>query len=166
MSESSPRRSLAKRILLMLGGLIAFTLVFVIAVRLAVTGIFNGIEQSRATGLATVSPFTHYSAASDLMTWGSTWISRSADLQVRTNRFDHSVAALDRIVSVRHGYLEDLKTENRSGHGRELSASLSVPSADFDAALGDLKTLGRTEVISEVGEDSAVKLAAASRHLA
>lgn len=165
MSESSPRRSLAKRILLILGGLIAFTLVFVVAVRLAVTGISNGIEQSRATGLAAVSPFAHYSAASDLITWGSTWISRSASLQVRTNRFDYSVASLHRIVSARHGYLEDLKTESRSGHGRELSANISVPSADFEAALSDLKILGQTKVISEAGEDSAVKLATASRHL-
>jgi hypothetical protein len=165
MSQSSSRRFLPKQILLSLGGLIAFTLVFVIAVRLAVTGIFNGIEQSRATGLAEVSPFAHYSAAPDLINWGSTWISRSAGLQVHTNRFDDSVAALHRIVSARRGYLEDLKTESRSGFGRNLSANISVPSTEFDGALSDLKTLGRTEVLSEAGEDSAVKLATASRHL-
>jgi hypothetical protein len=85
---------------------------------------------------------------------------------VRTSKFDYSVAALHRIVSAHNGYLEDLKTESRSGFGRELSANISVPSAQFDVALSDLKTLGRTEVISEAGEDSAVKLATASRHLA
>jgi len=84
---------------------------------------------------------------------------------VHTNRFDDSVAALHRIVSARRGYLEDLKTESRSGFGRNLSANISVPSTEFDGALSDLKTLGRTEVLSEAGEDSAVKLATASRHL-
>ena len=61
---------------------------------------------------------------------------------------------------------EDLRTETRSGSGRALAATLSVPSKEFDTAIADLKTLGRTEAISEAGEDSAVKLATAERHLA
>ena len=69
------------------------------------------------------------------------------------------------IVSAHHGYLEDLRTESRSGSGRALAASVSVPSSDFDATLSDLKTLGRVEGISEAGEDFAVKLATASRRL-
>src|SRR4029077_6114016 len=47
-----------------------------------------------------------------------------------------------------------------------LAAALAVPSDDFDAALSDLQTLGRVEAISQAGEDSAVKLATAARHLA
>src|SRR6267143_472365 len=164
MSESSPRRSLPKRIFLILGGLFVFTLVFVIAVRIAVLGIFRGIEQSKVTGLAAIYPFASYSSASDLTSWGSTQISRSAALQMRTNLFDHSVEALHRTVSAHHGYLDDLRTESRSGFGRALSANISVPSADFDAALSDLKILGRIEEISEAGEDSAIKLATAARH--
>ena len=166
MSESSTRRSLPKRIFFILGGLVIFTLVFVIAIRIAVVGIFRGIEQSKATGLAAIVPFASHSAASDLISWGSIQISRSAALQIRTNMFDHSVAALHRIISTHHGYLEDLRTESRSGYGRALSANISVPSSDFDAALTELKTLGRLEEISEAGEDSVVKLAGATRHLA
>ncbi len=165
MSELSSRRSLPKRILLVLGGLIAFTLVFVIAVRLAVMGMFRGIESSRASGLAAVYPFAEYSASSDLTSWGSTWISRSATVQMRTNSFDQAVNALHRIVSAHHSYLEDLRTESRSRRGRALSANISVPSADFEAVLSDLKTLGRIEAVSEAGEDSAVKLATAARKL-
>jgi hypothetical protein len=166
MSESRARLSRPKRILFFLGGLVVFTLVFVIAVRIAVVGIFRGIEQSRATGLATIDPFTSYSAARDLISWGSIQISRSAALRMRTDIFDRSVAALHRTVSTHHGYLEDLRTESKSGHSRALSANISIPSTEFDATLVELKTLGRIEEISEAGEDSAIKLATAARHLA
>jgi hypothetical protein len=50
--------------------------------------------------------------------------------------------------------------------GRALAATLSVPTKEFDATISELKTLGRVEAISEAGEDSAVKLATAERHLA
>jgi hypothetical protein len=163
--NASPRRSSTKRIALVIVGLLVFTLVFVIAVRLAVMEIFRGIETQRASGLSAIAPFTSYSAGSDLMTFGSIWISKSASLQMRAMNFDQSVEALHRIVAAHHSYLEDLRTESLSGHGRALSANLSVPSTDFEATLIDLKTLGRIEAISQGGEDSAVRLAAAKRHL-
>ena len=94
------------------------------------------------------------------------WIARSADLRARSSTFDRSLAGLNQIVSTHHGYLEDLRTESRSGYGRALAATVSVPSNDFDATLADLKTLGRIEGISEAGEDFAVKLATATRRLA
>lgn len=165
MPDPSPRRSVTKRIAIVVAGLVAFSLVWVIAVRLAVENIFRGIETQRATGLVAIDPFSPYSADSDKMTFGSTWISKSASLHMHTMNFDQSVEALHRIVSTHHSYLEDLRTESQSGHGRALSANVSVPSADFDATLSDLKTLGRIEAVSEAGEDSAVKLAAATRHL-
>ena len=166
MSDSSARRSLPKRISLVIGGFAVFTLLFVIATRLAVLGIFRGIEANKATGLASISPFEHRSAAADLITWGSTWISRSASLQLRTISFDRSVEELHRIVAAHHSYLEDLRTESTSGHGRALSCNISVPASDLESAISHLKTVGRIETLSEAGEDSSVKLAAAARHLA
>ena len=62
--------------------------------------------------------------------------------------------------------LRPLRTQTHSGSGRALATTLSRPSKEFDVAISDLKTLGRTEAISEAGEDSAVKLAMAERHLA
>lgn len=167
MPESSPSRSLKKRILLVFGGLLGFTLVWVVAVRLAVMNIFRGIETQRATGLSAIVPFSSYSVDSDKSTpWGSIWISRSASLQMHTDSFDRSVEKLHGAVATHHGYLEDLRTESRSGNGRTLFATVSVPSVDFEATLADLKMLGRIESVSEAGEDSAVKLAATKRHLA
>ena len=69
------------------------------------------------------------------------------------------------MVTAHHGYLEDLRTESHSGHGRALAATVSVPSNEFEATLAELKTLGRVEGISEAGEDFAVKLATAARRL-
>jgi hypothetical protein len=173
MSESSSRRSLPKRIILVIGGLFAFVLLFAVATRITVYELFSGIAQSRATGLAA----SEWDVESMWSTGGIgvaayqksaavSWIARTADLRARSAAFDHSVLALHQLVSTHHGYLEDLRTESRSGHGRALAATVSVPSNDFDATLADLKTLGRVEGIAEAGEDSAVKLATAARRLA
>ncbi|SRR6266851_3992984 len=134
MSELSPRRLLAKRILLGLGGFIAFTLVFVIAVRLAVMGISTGIEANKATGLSAVS----WDVGSMLSTGGigvaayqkgvvDPWIARSADLHARSSDFDHSLSSLRQIASTHHGYLEDLRTESRAGYGRALEPRFPSP---------------------------------------
>jgi hypothetical protein len=166
MPNPSPRRSLAKRIALVVAGLLAFTLVWVAAVRLAVENIYRGIETQKASGLSAIAgPFSSYSVDSDSTTWGSTWISKSASVHMHAINFDQSVQGLYRIVAAHHSYLEDLRTESRPGHGRALSANVSMPSTDFDTTLSDLKTLGRIDAISQAGEDSAVKLATAKRHL-
>jgi VIT1/CCC1 family predicted Fe2+/Mn2+ transporter len=93
------------------------------------------------------------------------WIARSADLRTRSSSFEHSVDTLHRIVAAHHGYFEDLRTESRSGFGRGLAAALAVPSDEFDNTLAELKSVGRIESISQAGEDSAVQLANAARHL-
>lgn len=170
MSDIPSRRSLPKRVLLVLGGFAVFTIIFVIAIRLAVLGMFQGIAASKATGLAAL-PFDYARSVdfaypdSDKATYAA-WIARSADLRARTSNFDRSVASLHQVVATQSGYLEDLRTQTRSGYGRSLSANISVPSSHFESALTDLKTIGRVEAIAESGEDSAVRIASASRHLA
>jgi hypothetical protein len=172
MSESSQRRSLAKRILLVVGGLFAFILVFVVACRVAVRELFSGIASSRSSALSSLgwdvgSMWSTGSVDMAMLQKGAAepWIARSADLRARSSAFDRSLAALHQIVSTHHGYLEDLRTESRSGYGRALATTVSVPSNDFDVTLADLKTLGRVEGLSEAGEDFAVKLATAARRL-
>jgi hypothetical protein len=143
-----------------------------IGARIAVESLFKGIASSKSTGLSAFAtwdsrPMLQKGIASNFLTLpsGESWIARSAELRTRTSNFDRSVTTLHQLVSLHQGYLEDLRTESRSGFGRALSASVSVPSSDFDGALSDLKALGRIEAISESGEDSAVKLATAARHL-
>ena len=183
MPDPSVRRSLTKRILLIIGGVLAFFLIFFICLRLTVSEMYSGdIAQSTGLGVAPwdrrgmwspglLPPLARQLRQFEPMlqkgvaTTSGPWIARSADLQARTSAFDHAVAALHQVVSTHHGYLEDLRTESRSGYGRALAASVSVPSNDFDTTLADLKSLGRVEGLSEAGEDSAVRLATAARQL-
>ena len=176
MSESTHGRSLSKRILLVIVGLVAFTLVFVIACRIAVMQMFYGIAQSRATGLSAVSwdVGSMWSSGSfdydkaPMLQKGSVsqqWVSRNADLRMRTNSFENSAKSLNQVAAGHQGFLESLVTESNSGRGRVLSAVVSVPATEFYAVLADLRKLGRTEAISEAGEDSAVKLENATRNL-
>jgi hypothetical protein len=170
MSETPSRRSLPKRILLVLGGFAVFTIVFVIAIRLAVFGMFQGIAANKATGLSALpvefARSVDFAYADQDKAIDAAWIARSADLRARTSNFDRSVTTLHQVVAAQGGYLEDLRTQARSGYGRSLSANISVPSSHFESALTDLKTIGRVEAIAESGEDSAVRIASASRHLA
>lgn len=172
MSESSPRRCFLKRLLITVAALSAFILSSVFSARIAVESLFRGVASSKSSALSSYSwdlggMWSTGGIAGPYLQKGvaDPWIARSANLLARSSAFDRSLASLHQIVSAHHGYLEDLRTESRSGSGRALAATVSVPSNDFDAALSDLKTLGRVEGISEAGEDFAVKLATASRRL-
>ena len=135
---------------------------------------FRGIEAQRATGLSAVTGWDLRSMWSTgrapyslnrSEAVGESWIARSAELQVRSASFEHSVSELHGIVAGHHGYLEELRTESRTGAGRALAATISVPTEEFDSALSELQRLGRVESVSQGGEDSAVKLAAAKRRV-
>jgi hypothetical protein len=173
MSETSVRRPVARRILLILAGLSAFILLFVVACRIAVREMFLTIEQSRATGLSAVDwdPGSRWLNRNESVDFARTnvlgsSVSRSAQLRAGSSSFDASVAALYQVVSAHHGYFDDLRTESHSGQGRMIAVALAVPSAEFDATLLDLKKIGRIIAISETGEDSAVRLASQARRLA
>ena len=173
MPNDSSRLLVVKRLLIATVALVAFTIASVIGGRIVVESLFKGIASSKATGLSALAWDTGSMLAKGRASFdsliplpaGGSWIARSAELRTRSSEFDRSVAALHQLVSVHQGYLEDLRTESRSGFGRAMSASVSVPSGDFSAALSDVKTLGRMEAIAEAGEDTAVRLATAARHL-
>jgi Domain of unknown function (DUF4349) len=172
MPEAPNRLSIVKRLLIVATALAAFTMATIIGSRLAVESLFKGIASSRSSAFSAISwdvgsMWSSGAMGVDMLqkSVAEPWIARSADLRARSSAFDHSLASLHQIVSAHHGYLEDLRTESRSGYGRALAATVSVPSNDFDATLADLKTLGRVVGISEAGEDFAVKLATAARRL-
>jgi Domain of unknown function (DUF4349) len=173
VTETTGRYSWKKRVLLIVGGAVVFLLVFVFAIRITVSEMFRGIASQKAAGLEAVADWdlrsmwstgtAHSLNRSDAVR--ESWIARSAELQVHSALFEHSVSALHRIVAGRHGYLEDLRTESRTGAGRALAATISVPTEEFDGTVSDLQKLGRVESVSQAGEDSAVKLATAKRRL-
>jgi len=173
VAETIGRYSWKRRVLLWIGCAAVFLLLFVVAVRIAVSEMFRGIEAQRATGLSAVAGWdlrsmwssggAYQLSRSDAA--GESWIARSAEMQLHSASFQHSVSELHGVVAGHHGYLEDLRTESRTGAGRALAATISVPTEEFDGALSDLKKLGRVESVSQAGEDSGVKLATAKRRL-
>jgi uncharacterized protein DUF4349 len=173
MSETPNLRSFAKRLFVSIAALAAFTMASVIGARIAVESLFKGIASSKSSGLSAVA----WDLNSMWRSGGSwapgpfqanreDWISRNAELVARSSSFEKSVQELHRTVVVHRGYLDKLLTQSRSGVGRMLAATLAVPSNDFDATLADVKKLGRVDAISESGEDTAIKVASAARHLA
>ncbi len=176
MTGIPSRPSWPKRILLTIAALVAFLLLFVIALRITLREMYEGggIESSSRLPAtpswdvrsmwASAPMLQKSSGLSGGVPWESS-IARTASLLTHSSAFDASVAQLHQIVSAHQGFLEDLRTQSQSGSGRALAATLSVPSKEFDPAVADLKTLGRLEAITEAGEDSAVKLATAERYL-
>ncbi len=80
-------------------------------------------------------------------------ILRTAQLTVVTPDLDKARTGLERIVKQYSGYVGDLTFSAPSDGPRKLTATLRVPAAQLDAALAELKTLGRVESESQNGQD-------------
>jgi hypothetical protein len=80
-------------------------------------------------------------------------IERSAQLTLTTHDFDQLRGRIDAVLARHHGYLADLTVNAPEGSGRSLNASLRIPAAQLDAALTELKQLGRVESESQNGRD-------------
>lgn len=80
-------------------------------------------------------------------------IERTASLDLVTREFGQLRGRLDAILARHHGYLADLTMSTPQGSGRSVNATLRVPSADLDAALTELRQLGRVQSESQKGDD-------------
>ncbi len=111
MSDAAKRPSWKKRFLILSGCVLAFILLFVVAIRITVSELFDGIASSRATGLSAVTwnARSMWSQSADFAMLqkgrdNEAWIARSADLQTRSSTFDRCAASLHQIVSAHHGF--------------------------------------------------------------
>lgn len=80
-------------------------------------------------------------------------IARTAQLALTTQEFDKARAALEDILKRHNGYLGQLNVNAPSGYGRTLDATLRIPADQRDAALAEIKKLGRVEAESQTGEE-------------
>ncbi len=80
-------------------------------------------------------------------------ILRTAQLTVVTQNLDVARTEMDRIVHKYSGYLGDLSASATTDGPRRLTATLRVPASQLDAALTELKTLGKVESESQSGQD-------------
>jgi hypothetical protein len=80
-------------------------------------------------------------------------IARTVSLTLVVKDFAAARAMLDAILARHHAYAAELTVNTAEGAPRNLQASLRVPAPELDAALGELKSLGRVENESQSGEE-------------
>jgi hypothetical protein len=80
-------------------------------------------------------------------------IARTASLNISVKNFDAARTSIDRIVRGHQGYVSSLNISTVKGAPQTLSAKVMIPTAQLDAALADLKALGRVEQEQQGGEE-------------
>lgn len=80
-------------------------------------------------------------------------IARTASLSIVVKDFDAGRASLDAILARHDGYAASLNVSTHHNAARGLEASLRIPARQLEAALGELKTLGRVEGERQNGEE-------------
>ena len=80
-------------------------------------------------------------------------IARTVSLFISTKDFNASRASLDAILARHHGYAASLSANTEQNAARSLQASLRIPAAELNAAVSELKLLGRVENEAQNGEE-------------
>lgn len=80
-------------------------------------------------------------------------IARTVSLSVVVKDFDAGRASLDAVLGRHNGYAASLNVSTPMGAARTLEASLRIPAPQLEAALHELKSLGRVEGESQNGEE-------------
>ncbi len=80
-------------------------------------------------------------------------IARTASLKVSVKDFSAARASMDRITTAHQGYVSSLSLSTEKGAPQSLGAKLAIPAAQCDAALADLRALGRVEQEQQSSEE-------------
>jgi hypothetical protein len=121
-----------------------------------------GSEEVKREQRTTGKPQASESAAKNYKEWlnedilyleGGPLIARSASLSLIVKDFGPVEAGVKAIAEHHKGYIADLNTTNPQDAARKLTATLRIPSPQLEAALAELKQLGRVQQESQSGED-------------
>jgi len=80
-------------------------------------------------------------------------IARTASLSIIAKDFSSVEAAVKAITAHYHGYIAELSTSSPQNSARTITVTLRIPSSQLEAALTELKQLGRVQQESQAGED-------------
>jgi hypothetical protein len=80
-------------------------------------------------------------------------IARTAGLTLVAKEFEKTRASLEEILKRHNGYIGELNVSAPAESGRTLTATLRIPAPQLEAALAELKQLGRVENESQGGEE-------------
>lgn len=84
---------------------------------------------------------------------GGPLIARTASLSLVVKDFGPVEASVKAIAEHYKGYIADLNTASPQDAARKFTATLRIPSPELEAALAELKQLGRVQQESQSGED-------------
>jgi anti-sigma factor RsiW len=80
-------------------------------------------------------------------------IARTVSVALVTKDFDGARSELDAVLHRHNGYAAQLTVDAPAGAGRSLNADLRIPAPQLDAALAEIKKLGRVEQENQGGEE-------------
>ncbi|HEY6290859.1 MAG TPA: DUF4349 domain-containing protein [Terriglobia bacterium] len=80
-------------------------------------------------------------------------IARTASVTLVSKDFDQARSELDAVLRRHNGYAAQLTVDAPAGTGRSLTADLRIPASQLDAALAEIKKLGRVEQETQGGEE-------------
>lgn len=78
---------------------------------------------------------------------------RTGELALTTTDFEQARSKLEFILKHHNGYLADLAVSGSAESARTLTATLRVPADQLDAAVAELRSLGRVDSESQKGEE-------------
>jgi len=80
-------------------------------------------------------------------------IIRTAELSITTKDFDAARTRVEEVLKRHQGYVGELNVNTPAGAARSLTGTLRVPASQLEAAIADLKAMGRVEQESQNGEE-------------
>jgi negative regulator of sigma E activity len=80
-------------------------------------------------------------------------IARKAELTITTKDFEAARAQVDEILKRESGYIGEMSVSSPADTERKLTAVLRVPADHLEAAIAELKKVGRVESESQAGEE-------------
>jgi hypothetical protein len=96
---------------------------------------------------------THQQAAEGGQQAQGPLLVHTAILSVVANNFDTARTAMDQILKRHKGYIGEMSINAEAQSARSLHAFLHIPDGQLDAAISELKALGRVLVESRTGEE-------------
>ena len=115
----------------------------------------RGIEQQRATGLSAPAAYQMAGFVGTKSTRPAFMlaqtpltrliIARTASLNISVINFDTALASVNRAATAHQGFVALLRISSPGGTARSANARLAIPAAQLDAALSEIKELGRVE---------------------
>ena len=97
--------------------------------------------------------YSRFQAYSSSTGGSSPKIARTAQLVLTTREFDQARTSLEDLLKRRQGFLARLIVNAPADAGRTLNATLRIPADQRDAAISDVKKLGRVVAEAQTGEE-------------